>query len=134
MPQRSEWAHWAVLAWVRFRLPEPAPAVLLTRGPPPPPQPPLDILEPEPVATDPTMRVYAHIEELDGGLIRLAWHANDPDHLVAEYREPRTIARLPPDRVRRFWEALRPMVAELGPLPVEAADPRPAPRPAGGNP
>ncbi len=130
MPDRNEWAHWAVAAWVRFRLPELAPPLVLLGGSPPPPRPPLDLLEPEPVATDPTMRVFAHVTEFAPGLIRIAWRANDPGHLVAEYREPLTVARLPPERVRRFWEALRPLLAEIGPLPIEAADPRPAP-PAG---
>ncbi|MGI0052786.1 MAG: hypothetical protein ACRECR_00810, partial [Thermoplasmata archaeon] len=105
----------------------------LTPGPPPPPVPPLDLMEAEPVATDPSMRVYAHLADLDPGMIRLAWHANDPTHLVAEYREPRSVARLSPERIRRFWDAVRPMLTELGPVPIEAADPRPGPTVGSGS-
>ncbi len=97
----------------------------LTGGAPPPPRPPIDLLQPEEVATDPAARLYSYAEPLGGGVLRLAWTPTNPDLLNAEYREPEYSPRLPPEKVRRFWSAVKSKVAELGPVPVEAADPYP---------
>jgi hypothetical protein len=117
--------HWPVLAWIRLNLPEPPAPLMLTKGPPPPPSPPLDLLESEPVATDPNVRLYSHSEALDEGLLRLFWQADNPLLLTAEYREAVTVSRLAPEKVRRFWETVKARVQELGPLSVEGADPFP---------
>ncbi len=118
-------SRWPVTAWLRLRLP-PAPApVLLTKGPPPPPEPPLDLLRPEPIATDPRRRIFAFEEEIADGLLRLVWDSDDPDILEAELRSPLYDERPPPEEVARFWAAVKARVGALGPLPVDGADPRP---------
>lgn len=117
--------HWPVLAWIRMRLPE-APAVIqLTPGPPPPPQPPLSVLVPEAVATDPTVRLFSYNERVAAGMMRLSWSATNPDLLNAEYREPDYQPRVAPDVVRAFWAAVKEKVKEVGPVAVEGADPYP---------
>ena len=118
-------SHWPVVAWIRLRLPpRDAPVALL--GPPPPPPPPLEILERNPVPTDPRKRVCAYEEEQPAGwVLRLVWDADDPDLLEAEYRAPIYARRLPRAEVPGFWNAVKRKVVELGPLPVESADPWP---------
>ncbi|HEV2428750.1 MAG TPA: hypothetical protein VGV64_02755 [Thermoplasmata archaeon] len=118
-------SHWPVAAWIRLRLPPPAPTVMLTGGPPPPPDPPLELLVREPVTTDPRKRIYAFEEEAEGGVVRLVWDADDPGLLEAEFRAPFYGARLPSPEVARFWKAVKERIRPLGPLPVEGADPRP---------
>ncbi len=119
-------SQWPVVAWIRLKLPEPAAPVLLLGSAPPPLQPPLDLLEPNPVTTDPRKRVFAFEQEQPGGwVLRLVWDADDPKILEAEYRAPRYGSRLPLDDVRTFWAAVKERVAPLGPLPVDSADPRP---------
>ena len=80
--------HWPVVAWIRLRLPPAPPVIMLTPGPPPLPDPPLDILEHEPVVTDPRKRIFAYEEESEGGVVRLVWDAEDPAFLEAEFRMP----------------------------------------------
>lgn len=117
--------HWPVVAWIRLRLPDlPAP-VLLMPGPPPPPEPPLERLEPNPIATDPRKRVFAYEEEHDDWVVRLVWDADDPTVLEAECRAPLYDRRLARSEVPRFWAAVKALIAPLGPLPVDSADPRP---------
>jgi hypothetical protein len=128
MPEREEVRHWPVLAWIRLKLPEAPAPIQLTRGPPPPPNPPLDLLEPEAIPTDPTVRMYTFSEPLGSGMVRLVWLASEPEALLAEYREPEILPRLPDETVRRFWATVKARVSELGPLPVVAADPRPSTR------
>ncbi len=99
----------------------------LTPGPPPPPSPPLDLLAPNPVATDPRKRVFAFEEEHDDYVVRLVWDADDAAVLEAECRAPLPGRRLPNAEVARFWGDVKRLVASIGPLPVESADPRPAP-------
>lgn len=112
------------VAWIRLRLPEPPPQTVLMGKLPPPPMPPLDILQPEPVPTDPRKRIYVWEESWTGGLLRLRWDADALDLLEAEWR--REDRRRPaPEEVRAFWAEVKRLVAELGPLPVEGADPRP---------
>jgi hypothetical protein len=94
-------------------------------GPPAPPDPPLDILQRNPVATDPRRQVYAYEEEMGDWVLRLVWDMEDPDVLEAEYRSPMWGGRLPKEKVPAFWQAVKARVQELGPLPVDAADPRP---------
>ena len=112
------------MAWIRLKVPAPASPVMLTPGPPPPPPPPLPILAPNPVPTDPRKRVYAYEEEHPDWVVRLVWDADDPEVLEAECRAPIYGARLPPAEVARFWAAVKALLAPLGPLPVESADPR----------
>ena len=119
-------SHWPVVAWIRLRLPAPPPPMLLMGSAPPPLQPPLDLLVPNPVPTDPRKRVYAYEEEREGGwVLRLVWDADDPTILEGEYRAPLYRQRLPSSEVPKFWAAVKEKVALLGPLPVESADPRP---------
>jgi hypothetical protein len=99
--------------------------MMLTPGIAPPPDPPLDLLVPNPVVTDPRKRVYAYEEEHDGWVVRLVWDADDPGVLEAECRAPYYDRRLPRSDVPRFWSAVKALVAPLGPLPVDSADPRP---------
>jgi hypothetical protein len=101
--------------------------MLLMGGSPPPPAPPLEILERNPVATDPRRKVFAYEEEREEGawVLRLIWDQDDPELLEAELRAPLASRRPGADEVRRFWAAVKEKVAELGPLPVESADPRP---------
>ena len=118
-------SRWPVVAWIRLRLP-PREAPIALLGPPPPPPPPLAFLERNPVPTDPRKQVYAFEEEQPGGwVLRLVWDADDPDLLEAEYRAPIYGRRLARAEVPRFWSAVKTRVSELGPLPVESADPRP---------
>jgi len=117
--------HWPVVAWIRLKLPPRPPPVTLMPGIAPPPDPPLDILEPNPVPTDPRKRVYAFELERDDWVVRLVWDADDPELLEAECRAPLYGQRLPRDEVPKFWSVVKELVAPLGPLPVEAADPRP---------
>jgi hypothetical protein len=98
---------------------------MLTPGPPPLPDPPLEILENEPVVTDPRKRIYTHEEESEGGVVRLVWDAEDPEFLEAEFRMPFYGGRLPPDRVRAFWSAVKEQTKGLGPLAIDGADPTP---------
>lgn len=92
----------------------------------PPPDPPLDILQPNPVPTDPRKRVYAYEEERpEGWVLRLVWDADDPDLLEAEYRAPVYDRRLPRAQVPEFWAVVKERLQPLGPLPVDSADPRP---------
>ncbi len=120
--------RWPVVAWIRLGLPpRPAPVQLMP-GPPPPPIPPLDVLAPNPVTTDPRKRVFAFEEEHENWVVRLVWDADDPAVLEAECRAPLHGQRLPKAEVPKFWAAVKAIVAPLGPLPVEAADPRPEPR------
>ena len=118
-------SHWPVVAWLRLRLPpRPAPVVLM--GSAPPPIPPLDVLEPNPVTTDPRKRIFAFEQEQPGGwVLRLVWDADDPDLLEAEYRAPYYDRRLPRTEVPTFWAAVKRQTGSLGPLPVDGADPRP---------
>lgn len=119
--------HWPTVGWIRLRLPEPPRPMLLMGSSPPPPSPPLDLLEPNPVTTDPRKRVYAYEEERDGGtwVLRLVWDSDEPRTLEAEYRAPLYRQRLPPSQVPRFWGAVKEKTSVLGPLPVESADPSP---------
>jgi hypothetical protein len=93
----------------------------------PPPDPPLDVLAPNPVPTDPSKRVYAYEVDRKEWVVRLVWDADDPELLEAECRAPLYGERLPKAEVPRFWAAVKEIVAPLGPLPVVAADPRPEP-------
>jgi hypothetical protein len=116
--------HWPVVAWIRLKLPAVAgPTTLM--GPPLPPDPPLEILEKNPVATDPRKRVYAFEQDVEDGIVRLIWDADDPELLEAELRAPVYGARVPKERVRAFWDSVKVLISPLGPLPVEGADPRP---------
>jgi hypothetical protein len=94
-------------------------------GPPPPPDPPLDILERNAVRTDPRRQVYAYEEERGDWVLRLVWDAEDPEILEAEYRAPRFGGRLPKEQLPEFYQAVKSLVRSLGPLPIDAADPRP---------
>jgi hypothetical protein len=118
-------SHWPVVAWIRLKLPARPPPVLLTPGPPPPPDPPLEILAPNPVATDPRKRVYAFEADHGDFVVRLVWDSDDPELLEAECRAPLYHQRLPRAEVARFWSAVKELIAPIGPLPVEAADPLP---------
>jgi len=118
--------RWPVVAWIRLKLPpRPAP-IMLMPGVPPPPDPPLDLLEVNPVPTDPRKRVFAYEEDLDAWSVRLVWDADDPELLEAECRAPIYAGRLPSAEVPKFWAAVKRLVAPLGPLPVDSADPRPS--------
>ena len=117
--------RWPVVAWIRLTLPARPPLILLTPGVAPPPNPPLDILVPNPVTTDPRKRVYAYEEERGEWVVRLVWDADDPEVLEAECRMPLYDRRLPTEEVGRFWSAVKELIAPLGPLRVESADPRP---------
>ena len=116
--------RWPVAAWLRLRVPVgPAPVVLL--GPAPPAPPPLDILEPNPVPTDPRRRIFSYEEERpEGWILRLVWDSEEPEILEAECRAPLYDKRLARSDVPRFWAAVREKTQILGPLAVEAADPR----------
>jgi hypothetical protein len=118
--------RYPVVGWIRLTLPPTPPLIMLTPGVPPPPNPPLDILTPNPVATDPRKRVYAYEEERGDWIVRLVWDADDPEILEAECRMPLYDRRLPREEVAKFWAAVKELIAPLGPLPVESADPRPA--------
>ena len=91
----------------------------------PPPDPPLDILAPNPVPTDPRKRVYSFELERDDRVVRLVWDADDPELLEAECRAPLYGERLPAAEVPKFWATVKELIAPIGPLPVEAADPQP---------
>jgi len=119
--------HWPVVAWIRLRLPPRPPPMTLMPGIAPPPDPPLDVLAPNPVPTDPRKRVYSFELERDDWVVRLVWDADDPELLEAECRAPLYGGRLPREEVPKFWAVVKELIAPLGPLPVEAADPRPAP-------
>jgi hypothetical protein len=114
-----------VVAWIRLKVPPPPAPMMLTPGPPPPPNPPLDVLEPNPVLTDPRKRVYAFESDRGEFVVRLVWDSDDPELLEAECRAPMHGQRPPPDQVRQFWAAVKELVAPIGPLPIESADPRP---------
>jgi hypothetical protein len=120
-------SHWPVVAWIRLALPARPPLLNLMPGVPPPPDPPLDILAPNPVTTDPRKRVFAYEEDhdADGWTVRLVWDADDPEILEAECRAPYYDRRLPRSDVPKFWAAVKALTAPLGPLQVEGADPRP---------
>ncbi|MCI4331817.1 MAG: hypothetical protein L3K19_08265 [Thermoplasmata archaeon] len=113
-----------MVAWIRLKLPPPeVPMALL--GPPPPPEPPLDLLVRNIVTTDPRKMIYAFEEEIEDGVMRLIWDAEDPEVLEAELRAPIYDRRLPRDKVPGFWREVKARIAPLGPLPVLGADPRP---------
>jgi hypothetical protein len=118
-------SHWPVVAWVRLKLPPPAPPMMLIAGPPPPLDPPLERLTKNPVATDPRKQVYAFEEDREDSVVRLFWDADDPEVLEAELRAPGFGRRPTSAEIRGFWDWVRATVAPIGPLPVEAADPRP---------
>ncbi len=118
-------SHWPVAAWIRLKLPPAPPPVMLTPGIPPPPVPPLEILRPNPIPTDARKRVHAYEESHEEWDVRLVWDADDPEVLEAECRAPYYDRRLPPSEVPKFWAAVKRLVGPIGPLPVEAADPRP---------
>ena len=116
--------HWPVSAWIRLTLPEP-PAPITLLGSPPPPDPPLELLEHNPVPTDPRRRVFAYEEDRGDWVLRLIWDADDPRVLSAEFRAPFYGRRPTREQVADFWKAVKEKVAPLGSLPIEAADPRP---------
>ena len=118
-------SHWPVVAWIRLKLPPRPPPMSLMPGVAPPPDPPLDVLAPNPVTTDPRKRVYAYEEDHEEWVLRLVWDADDPELLEAEYRAPLYGSRLPRSEVPKFWASVRALIAPIGPLPVEGADPRP---------
>jgi hypothetical protein len=118
-------SRWPVVAWIRLKLPPPPPPTLLMGGPPPPPSPPLEILEPNPITTDPRKRVFAYEEDRPDWTVRLVWDSDDPELLEAECRAPIYGGRLPREEVPKFWAAVKALVAPIGPLPVDGADPRP---------
>ncbi len=118
-------SHWPVVAWIRLKVPPPAAPVMLTGGPPPPPDPPLEILASNPVPTDPRRKVFAYEVDRPDWTVRLVWDADDPEVLEAECRAPIYAGRLPKSEVPRFWAAVKELIAPIGPLPVESADPRP---------
>ncbi|HTZ61750.1 MAG TPA: hypothetical protein VMC82_03805 [Thermoplasmata archaeon] len=118
-------SRWPVVGWIRLKLPPAPPPMMLTPGIAPPPVPPLDILEPNPVPTDSRKRVYAYEEDHGAWAVRLVWDADDPELLEAECRAPYYDRRLPAEDVPKFWAAVKALVAPIGPLPVESADPRP---------
>lgn len=118
-------SRWPVLAWIRLRLPPQPPPLALVPGIAPPTVAPLDVLEVNPVPTDPRKRVFAYEEEEDGWVVRLVWDADQPELLEAEYRAPRQAARLAGPQVRRFWDEVKRLTAPLGSLPIDGADPRP---------
>jgi hypothetical protein len=79
-----------------------------------------------PVATDPRKRVFALEEERgEAAVVRLVWDADDPEVLEAELRTPGFGRRPSSAEIRSFWDWIRTTVRPIGPLPVEAADPRP---------
>jgi hypothetical protein len=116
--------HWPVSAWIRLKLPERPPTITLL-GSPPPPDPPLDILEHNPVPTDPKRKVFAFEEDRGEWVLRLIWDADDPDVLSAEFRAPLYGRRPTREQVVEFWKAVKEKVQVLGPLPIDGADPRP---------
>lgn len=121
-PGRRRPGH--VAAWIRLKLPPQAEATMLLGALPPPPGPPLALLEPEPVSTDPRKRIYAWEGPWAEGTLRLKWDADYADVLEAEYRiEARRV--LPAEEVRAFWGEVKRHTQELGPLQVEAVDPSP---------
>jgi len=122
-------SRWPVVAWIRLRLPERPPPLSLIPGVAPPPDPPLDVLEPNPVPTDPRKRVYAYEEDRGSWVLRLVWDADDPELLEAEYRAPIYGARLPAKEVPEFWASVKRLTGPIGPLAVDSADPRPPPAP-----
>ena len=84
------------------------------------------MLERNPVTTDPRKRVFAHeVEQPSGWVVRIIWDADDPELLEAELRAPLYDRRLPKSEVPTFWAEVKRLISPLGPLPVEAADPRP---------
>jgi hypothetical protein len=117
--------HWPVVGWIRLRLPDRPAPVTLVPGVPPPPDPPLDLLAPNPITTDPRKRVFAYEEEHPDWVVRLVWDADDPRILEAECRAPIYGGRLPASEVPRFWAVVKGLTRPLGPLPVDGADPRP---------
>jgi len=118
-------SQWPVVAWIRLKLPPRPPPMVLIPGTEPPPDPPLDILEPNPVPTDPRKRVYAFEQDEVNHVVRLVWDADDPELLEAECRAPLYGKRLPKDQVASFWASVKKLIAPIGPLEVESADPRP---------
>ncbi len=118
--------HWPVVAWIRLKVPpSPAPMLLMGSAPPPPP-PPLDLLEPNPIPTDPGRRIFSYEEERpEGWVLRLVWDSDEPETLEAEYRAPIYRRRLPRSEVPAFWAAVKEKTEPLGPLTVLASDPTP---------
>jgi hypothetical protein len=117
--------HWPVVAWIRLKLPPRPPPLTLMPGIAPPVIPPLDLLEPNPITTDPRKRVFAFEADRGPWVVRLVWDADDPELLEAECRAPLYGQRLPREEVGRFWAAVKELLAPLGPLAVDGADPRP---------
>ena len=113
-----------VAAWIRLRLPPPSTPVVLLGSRPPPPSPPIGLLAPEPVATDPRKRVYAWEQAWSEGVLRLHWDADAPELLDAEYRLD-VRRRVAPQELRAFWAEVKRLLDELGPLPLDGADPTP---------
>lgn len=111
-------------AWVRLRVPSPPETLVLMGSLPMPPSPPLDLLVPEPVSSDPRKRLFAWEGRWQGGVVRLRWDADAAGLLDAEYRIPER-RRIAPKEVRAFWEEVKRRVTPLGPLVVESADPWP---------
>ncbi len=116
---------WPVVAWIRLRLRERPTPLSLVAGVAPPVVPPLDILETNPVPTDPRKRVFAYEEEHGSWVLRLVWDADEPELLEAEFRSPRYGVRPSSEEVRAFWGEVRRLTAPIGPLAVDGADPRP---------
>ncbi len=69
--------------------------------------------------------MFAYEEDHDDWVVRLVWDADDPLLLEAECRAPLYGQRLSKAEVPAFWAAVRALIAPIGPLPVESADPRP---------
>ena len=114
--------QWPVLAWIRLRLPEgmgSGPTASSRAAP----SPPLETLRREPVVTDPRKRIFVQETAHGAGILRILWDADSPGILEAEWREPqrRKVSR---EELRMFWERTRELLTPVGPLPVEAADPR----------
>ncbi len=118
-------SRWPVVAWIRLKLPARPPTVSLVAGVAPPTIAPLDVLEPNPVPTDPRKRVFAFEEDHGSWVARLVWDADQPELLEAEYRAPGYGTRLSPEEVRTFWAEVKRLTRPLGPLVVDGADPRP---------
>jgi hypothetical protein len=114
-----------VVAWIRLKLPEGPAPISLVPGVAPPVVPPLDVLEPNPVPTDPRKRVFSFEEDHDAWVLRLVWDADEPELLEAEFRAPRYGSRPPPEEVRTFWGEVKRLTSPIGPLVVDGADPRP---------
>lgn len=110
--------------------PRPAPLTLIP-GVAPPPDPPLEVLVPNPVPTDPRRRVFSFEEDHDAFVVRLVWDSEDPDLLEAECRAPVYRGRPPEETVSAFWRSVKALVAPIAPVRVDSADPLPVAGPVG---